>query len=313
MRFFASVGLGLYICGRRTVSNAGELMDASLRNRLTFGPLMLLGLVLLLWLDHVIQAASGVRGVGVLALMLVIVPMATMELATLFSAVHVQPYRMIALTGSSLLAIHAFATQFRWFEPVAASTLAFIIVFVMILAALRRAMMRQSEEAIHHMAGTVLATLYLGGLGWFLMALRVKQSVHVRGTTMVILMILLVVKSTDIGAFFGGKTFGRHKLIPWLSPGKTWEGLICGVMTAGGVGAACAAAIDYRLEWWKGLIFGVVIGAIGQAGDLLESLMKRDAAVKDSGQLVPGFGGILDIIDSPLLAAPFAYLLFSLF
>ncbi len=297
-------------------------MDASLRNRLTFGPLMLTGLFVLLWLDNALQRAgwsqnfnppTGVCGIGVLALMLVIVPMATLELATLFSAVHVRPYRLIAMAGSSLLVVHAFLTQFPRFQPIAASTLAFIVVFVMIFAALRRAWMRQSDHAIHHMAGTVLATLYLGGLGWFLMALRVKQSAHVQGTTMVILMILLVVKSTDIGAFFGGKTFGRHKLIPWLSPGKTWEGLLCGVMTSGAVGAACAAAIDYRLEWWKGLIFGIIIGGIGQAGDLLESLMKRDAAVKDSGQLVPGFGGILDIIDSPLLAAPFAYLLFSLF
>ena len=68
-----------------------------------------------------------------------------------------------------------------------------------------------------------------------------------------------------------------------------------------------------RLPWWKGFIFGVIIGGIGQLGDLLECLMKRDAEVKDCGQLIPGFGGILDIIDSPLLAAPFAYLLFSLF
>ena len=59
--------------------------------------------------------------------------------------------------------------------------------------------------------------------------------------------------------------------------------------------------------------FGLVIGAIGQAGDLLESLMKRDAAMKDSGRSIPGFGGVLDVIDSPLLASPFAYILFSLF
>ena len=71
--------------------------------------------------------------------------------------------------------------------------------------------------------------------------------------------------------------------------------------------------IPYNLAWWKGLIFGVVIGGIGQLGDLLESLMKRDAEVKDSGHSIPGFGGVLDVIDSPLLAAPFAYLMFSLF
>ena len=224
---------------------------------------------------------------------------------------------MVAV-GCAGLVIHAFLTQFEWFGPVSASTLAFIIVFVMLFAALRRAFMKQTQDAIHHMAGTVLATLYLGGLAWFLMALRVKHAGRhlFHGSTMILVMILLVVKATDIGAFFGGRALGRHKLIFWLSPGKTWEGLICGVLFSALVGALLAPLIgipDYRLTWWKGAIFGGVLGAIGQAGDLLESLMKRDAEVKDSGALVPGFGGILDIIDSPLLAAPFAYLMFSLF
>jgi phosphatidate cytidylyltransferase len=78
------------------------------------------------------------------------------------------------------------------------------------------------------------------------------------------------------------------------------------------MGALCARWI-LDLTWGKAFIFGVVIGGIGQLGDLLESLMKRDAEVKDSSNLIPGFGGVLDVIDSPLLAAPFAYLLFSLF
>jgi len=119
------------------------------------------------------------------------------------------------------------------------------------------------------------------------------------------------VKFTDIGAFFGGRAFGKTKLIPWLSPGKTWEGLIFGLLTAGIIGAVSARWLP-NVHPIKGFGFGVIIGGIGQLGDLLESLMKRDAEVKDSGKLVPGFGGILDIIDSPLVAAPFAYLLFSL-
>ena len=110
---------------------------------------------------------------------------------------------------------------------------------------------------------------------------------------------------------------GRRKLIPWLSPGKTWEGLFFGLLTAAAIGALLATQMDvrrgYSLPWWKGALFGAIIGGIGQAGDLLESLMKRDAEVKDSGSLIPGFGGVLDVIDSPLLAAPFAYLLFSFF
>jgi phosphatidate cytidylyltransferase len=145
----------------------------------------------------------------------------------------------------------------------------------------------------------------------------VKGSPHVRGSTVLILMILLCVKFTDIGAYFGGRALGRRKLIPWLSPGKTWEGLFFGLLTAAAVGALCSTQLNtrtgYEMTWYKGAIFGAIIGGIGQLGDLLESLMKRDAEVKDSGSLIPGFGGVLDVIDSPLLAAPFAYLLFSLF
>jgi phosphatidate cytidylyltransferase len=305
-------------------------MEQALRNRLTYGPIMMGGLLGLLWLDHAAEhwtggrghrgAAGtmyGVGGIGLLVLLIVVMPPAIVELAQLFAAEKIRPYRVIATLGAGSLGVHAFLTQFDWFGPVAASSLAFIIVFVMLFSALRCAWERQTQGAIHHMAGTVLATLYLGGLGWFLMALRVKHSTlgHAfHGTTMIVVMILLVVKFTDIGAFFGGRALGRHKLIPWLSPGKTWEGLFCGMATAGVVGMLCSPWIgmpDYRLQWWKGLLFGVVIGGIGQLGDLLESLMKRDAEVKDSGKLIPGFGGVLDVIDSPLLAAPFAYLIFS--
>ncbi|HZZ42509.1 MAG TPA: phosphatidate cytidylyltransferase [Tepidisphaeraceae bacterium] len=294
-------------------------MEQSLKNRLKYGSMMMAFMVAGLWFDHAAQRWTrspelpyGVGGIGLLALLLFVAPIAVTELAALFAAERVRPYRTVSGAGCWLLIIHAFLTQFPWFERIAASSLAFIITFVMISAALRRAWGKKTEEAILLMAGTVLATLYLGGLAWFLMALRVKRAANVEGTTLVVLMILLVVKSTDIGAYFGGRALGRHKLIPWLSPGKTWEGLACGMFVSGLVGTAFAVGINNFL-WWQGSIFGVVIGGIGQAGDLLESLMKRDAEVKDSSRLIPGFGGILDVIDSPLFASPFAYLLFSLF
>jgi len=308
-------------------------MTDALRNRLTFGPMMLAGLFGLLWLDWKIEqatpgwvpadpmrntAAHGVCGAGVFILLMLILPIATVELARLFSAKHMQPYKFLASLGSGSLVLHAFLTQFPWFKSIAASTLVFIIICPMIIAAVRRAWQRISQEAITHMAGTVLAMLYLGGLGWFLLALRVKHSPdphHFQGSTAAVVMILLVVKFTDIGAFFGGKALGRRKLIPWLSPGKTWEGLFCGLATAGLIGLGCYKLWPSTLgtiDPIKAIIFGIVIGGVGQAGDLMESLMKRDAEVKDSGHLIPGFGGLLDVIDSPLLAAPAAYLLFSL-
>jgi phosphatidate cytidylyltransferase len=296
---------------------------------------MLAALLALLYLDYWVEQNTqgwvkrpnlvppqsyGLGGVGLLLALIFLLPLATTEVARLFVAEQIRPYRFLAGLGSGLLAIHAFLTQFPWFQHIATSTLAFIIVFIMILAAIRRASGRHTEEAITHMAGTVLAMLYLGGLAWFLIALRVKHSADQRhgfqGSTAAVVMILLVVKFTDIGAYFGGRALGRHKLIAWLSPGKTWEGLFCGLATSSLVGLACSVIWHSHLatlNWQKALLFGAVIGAVGQAGDLLESLMKRDAKVKDSGNIIPGFGGLLDVIDSPLLAAPAAYLLFSLF
>lgn len=303
-------------------------MDAALRNRLTYGPIMGAVLLLLLWLDAAAEGWTqqwmaargqpyGIGGVGILVLLLLILPPATFELASLFSAKQLQPYRFIATVGSWTLVAHAFLMQIRPLDSYGTSSLAFIIVAVMLFAALRRAWMRQTHEAISAMAGTVLATMYLGGLAWFLMALRVKHSeqpppMGFHGSVSAILMLLLVVKSADIGAYLGGRAMGRHKLIPWLSPKKTWEGLVCGLMLSGGVGAVCAPFVSH-LHWERAFVFGVLIGAAGQLGDLLESMMKRDAAVKDSSGLIPGFGGVLDVIDSPLLAAPFAYLVFSIF
>jgi hypothetical protein len=138
-------------------------MERALRNRLTFGPLMLLGLFLLLWLDYAIEwkwtyamitdpatgNRYGVGGVGLLILMIIIAPSATDELATLFAAEKVRPYRTVAAVGAGLLAVHAWLTQFPRFQPIATSTFAFIIVGVMIIAALRRAMGRHTQEAIH--------------------------------------------------------------------------------------------------------------------------------------------------------------------
>lgn len=292
-------------------------MEPNLRRRLTFGSLMLVALAGVLALDWWIEARFGVKGVGVLVVLLLVVPVANVELATLFAARDVKPFRIIASVGGMAIVLHAFCTQFETFKPAATSTLAFIMVGVPLASALRKVAFRQTDRAILAMAGTLLATMYLGGLAWFLLAIRVKEvgvlggEPLFDGSTMHVLMVLLCVKFTDIGAYFTGKNLGRHKLIAWLSPGKTWEGLIGGLAVAAVVGAICAQFLA-GITWWQGGLFGIVLGFVGQTGDLLESLMKRDADVKDSGKVVPGFGGVLDVIDSPLVAAPAAYLLFSL-
>jgi phosphatidate cytidylyltransferase len=113
---------------------------------------------------------------------------------------------------------------------------------------------------------------------------------------------------------------GKRKLIPWLSPGKTWEGLIGGLVVSSAVGAAgvwaaseAGVALGPRLDLaeWQGAAIGFVFGLVGQCGDLFASLLKRDAGIKDASSRLPGFGGILDVIDSPIVVAPVAWWVFA--
>lgn len=128
---------------------------------------------------------------------------------------------------------------------------------------------------------------------------------------MALALAIFVPKSCDIGAYFTGRLLGRHRMTPVLSPKKTWEG------AAGGLAVAMmvAVALD-RLgpaSLLQGCVFlevgfGLTVGLAGMLGDLAESLLKRDCQKKDASQVVPGFGGILDVVDALLFAAPVAYL-----
>jgi phosphatidate cytidylyltransferase len=160
-------------------------------------------------------------------------------------------------------------------------------------------------------AGLLLVAIYAGALIAFWPLLRIE-----RGPWFMLGAVLLV-KSSDIGAYAVGMTLGRHKLIPWLSPGKTREGLAGGIATAALVGAGLAAATPIgesiaAIPIWLGAVAGAVAAVTGQLGDLAESLLKRDAGVKDSGRMLPGMGGILDVVDSLLFAGPALYWLFRI-
>lgn len=129
---------------------------------------------------------------------------------------------------------------------------------------------------------------------------------------------VIVVKSADVGAFFVGRKFGKHKLFPRVSPGKTWEGFAGGLVMS-----VCASVIFwYRCDGALGLvilplshalIMGVLLSTIGVIGDLFESLLKRSAGAKDSGTKVPGMGGSMDVFDSLLFGVPAMYAYVRLF
>lgn len=192
--------------------------------------------------------------------------------------------------------------------PLVAAALAIGLVFV-------GEMMRYKEPGgvIVNVALGVFTTLYIGLLLAFVAELRFFGS-NERGMAALV-SLLFVTKLSDTGAYFCGKSFGRHKLAPRLSPGKTIEGAI------GGIVAACLASwvffqfIAPRIlgagsppsPLWGVLLYGAIIAVAGMLGDLSESLLKRDMQRKDSSSWLPGLGGVLDILDSILAAAPAAF------
>ncbi len=124
------------------------------------------------------------------------------------------------------------------------------------------------------------------------------------GTSLLLLLVFIIWVS-DIAAYFGGKTFGRLPLAPGISPNKTIEGSICGILASGVIAAGYSFFFVESIGGITGLLIGVFIAAIGQVGDLIESKIKRLCNVKDSGHIFPGHGGVLDRVDSFLTAAPF--------
>jgi len=160
---------------------------------------------------------------------------------------------------------------------------------------------------------SVFAIVYVGLLLGFAVQLRILPGGNLG--LVALLSMIAVVKMGDVGAYAVGRLVGRHKMTPRLSPGKTWEG------AAGAVAFACLASYLVFHRWlpttslaasgkapaWGWLAYAVVLAATGIIGDLAVSLLKRDAGRKDSSTWMPGFGGVLDILDSPLAAAPVAY------
>ncbi|MBO7667347.1 MAG: phosphatidate cytidylyltransferase [Firmicutes bacterium] len=124
--------------------------------------------------------------------------------------------------------------------------------------------------------------------------------------------LLTVIWSTDTAAYEIGRRFGKNKLAPEISPHKTWEGALAG-LAAGGLLGMIAALITTDAGWFAALVVSLFISGVGQVGDLVESKVKRLAGVKDSGNLLPGHGGILDRFDSLLLASMFMFFLARLF
>lgn len=266
------------------------------------------------------------RGLLLMLVFVFLAYVAAGELVTIFHAKGIEASRWVVRLSAIAGCTFMYAVPSGMDSQVAVAAFATMTIILFMIAIIRHSYWsKRTQGAVGAAGAAMFVMIYMGALPGFYLAIRRWHDIWV------VAAIMLITKSCDIGAYFTGRFLGKHKLIPWLSPGKTWEGLIGGMITASIVAVGFATLsntmdasgrfvgvgddsifITTDFVLWGAAIAGVVIGAIGQAGDLIASLFKRDAGIKDSGNTIPGFGGLLDVIDSPIVTAPFAFWLLKI-
>ncbi len=293
-----------------------------LRWRLLLGTLLIGALVGLCWLDHRagLQSAAA-RGAWLLPVAILVTVLASGEVLRLVGTAGMRPLAWAVHVGNLLILATNWLPMICIRGGDSSSATAgglwplFALVFGLLLLFVGE--MRRYEKpggVTANLASGAFALVYVGGLLSFVVQLRIEWGVAALAS------LVIVTKMGDTGAYTIGRLFGRHKMAPVLSPGKTVEGAL------GAVAFACAGACFAGLwlvptmcgetwnvgPWWGWVLFGAVVGLAGLLGDLAESLLKRDVGCKDSSEWMPGFGGVLDILDSILLSAPIAWLFWKL-
>jgi phosphatidate cytidylyltransferase len=164
--------------------------------------------------------------------------------------------------------------------------------------ALWRLLRDDAAGAVSDLGRWLLLAVWVGAMPacWIALRAQVPWSAMVGA--------ILAVKCNDIGAYFAGHAFGRHRMAPWISPAKTWEGFAGGALASIAAGAWVGSTLPAGM--WHGIAFGACAALLGPFGDLAESILKRHAGAKDSGTMLPGMGGALDVLDSLLPTAPAA-------
>ena len=191
------------------------------------------------------------------------------------------------------------------------ATLALFVIIVLITQTFR--FQKDFSKMLTGIGVTLLGPLYIAFLGGFLVAIRTGFETHPYLSTHLLGFFFLVLMGSDTGAYFTGKAIGKHKLIPKISPGKTWEGLFGGFVVAALFGALATFWFFPELPYQFSIPLAVIMSGLGVLGDLAESAMKRGAGAKDAASILPGHGGFLDRLDSLLLNAPILYLFARLY
>jgi phosphatidate cytidylyltransferase len=275
--------------------------------RLLLGSLLIAGFVALCWLD----TAAARPGVWLGPTAAILCALATQETLSIASGAGMRPFAPAVYAGNLLLLASGFG--FWAVGPLESFFLTPSMVLALALGAILMVEIWRYQRpggATANIAGAMLALAYVGILLSIVAQLLVRWGVGALAT------LVIVVKMADTGAYTIGRMIGRHKMAPLLSPGKTWEGLAGGFVFAlagsymafawllPAIGESSDCGNSPRGGW---IAYALLVGGAGVMGDLAESLLKRDVGRKNSSQWMPGFGGVLDILDSILLAWPIAY------
>jgi phosphatidate cytidylyltransferase len=231
--------------------------------------------------------------------------LALTEFYALASKVGCKPLLIVGC-GAACVVLSSFLFE----EPSLAVGAMIALSIISLAAALGRP--EEIKLSLISVSSTVFGVIYVALLPGCLIGVRVLPDAVGRLTaphlaSKLLTMFFAMVMLTDTGAYYVGRSIGRHKLAPRISPGKTIEGAIGGFATAVLTGFLCRLTFFHEIPIGHVLALGAAIGSVGQIGDLAESMLKRGAGVKDSGNLLPGHGGMLDRIDSILFCAPILY------
>jgi len=194
--------------------------------------------------------------------------------------------------------------------PAKAPDLLILTIVAAVIAVLITQMFRFRKDFTKMLTGigvTLFGVFYVAFLGGFLVATRVGFETPANLSTHLLAFFFLVIFGSDAGAYFAGRALGKHKLAPAISPGKTVEGLIGGIVAAAGFAALSTWWFFPELPYKWSIPLAIVLAVVGLLGDLCESAMKRGSNTKDAASILPGHGGLLDRLDSLLFGAPILY------